>query len=75
MKIEVYTTTTPEKLWVKIKKYITEEKIKTWVFVKDVKGVEYLTQTPQKNCRNISGRILVTWKPLHNLEFGKSCNS
>jgi hypothetical protein len=48
MKIEVHTvgTTTPEKLWVKIKKYIAEEKIKTWVFVKNDKGVELLTHTP-----------------------------
>lgn len=45
MKIEVYTTTTPEKLWAKIKKYITEEKIKTWVFVKDSNDINYLTHT------------------------------
>lgn len=48
MKIEVHTvaTTTPEKLWAKIKKYITDEKIKTWEIVKSVNGVEYLTHTP-----------------------------
>ena len=47
MKIEVHTVAgiTPEKLWVKIKKHIDEEKIKTWVFVKDSKGVEFLTHT------------------------------
>ena len=48
MKIEVHTvsSTTPEKLWAKIKKHIEEDKIKTWVFVKDATGVEYLTHTP-----------------------------
>jgi len=48
MKIEVHTvaTTTPEKLWGKIKKHVVEEEIKTWVVVKDDKGVEYLTHTP-----------------------------
>ncbi len=48
MKIEVHTVaaTTPEKLWAKIKKYIAEEKIKTWAIVKDANGAEYLTHTP-----------------------------
>jgi hypothetical protein len=48
MKIEVHTVAaiTPEKLWAKVKKYIAEEKIKTWVFVKNDKGVEFLTHTP-----------------------------
>ncbi|MCP9752353.1 hypothetical protein [Ferruginibacter sp. HRS2-29] len=47
MKIEVHTvvTTTPEKLWLKIKKLIHEEKIKTWLVVKEAEG-EFLTHTP-----------------------------
>jgi len=48
MKIEVHTvaSTTPEKLWLKIKKFIEEEKIKTWVLVKSDQDVEYITHTP-----------------------------
>ena len=47
MKIEVHTLTgtTPQKLWEKIKKDVEAEKIKTWVFVKDNKGTDYLTHT------------------------------
>lgn len=48
MRIEVNTvaSTTPEKLWLKIKKIIVEEKIKTWVLVKSNEGVEFITHTP-----------------------------
>ncbi|MFN3300570.1 MAG: hypothetical protein ACK41Z_10265 [Sediminibacterium sp.] len=48
MRIEIHTvaSTTPQKLWEKIKKDVKEEKIKTWVFVKDTNAVEYLTHTP-----------------------------
>lgn len=49
MRIEVHTIsgTTPQQLWQKIKKDVKDEKIKTWVIVKDDKGVEYLTHTPE----------------------------
>ena len=47
MKIEVHTatSTTPEKFWLKIKKFIQEEKIKTWLIIKETED-EYLTHTP-----------------------------
>lgn len=48
MKIEIFTISTPSTLLDKIKKDITDKKIKTWSIVKDANNNEYFTHNPEQ---------------------------